>query len=213
LERGEATMEYRAVRPDGGVRWLEARGVAFYDAAGRPDRLVGVCADVTEDRRADVRVAFLGEIARSSTSSLHLATVPRRAVAGSDAAAIMLRDAGSGIMVPRHRIGLWWRDWDTLRVTPGRGLGGLAMETGRPQRTEDYRADPRVPAEFRALTEEAGTMALMVVPVLVGAEAAGLLYISNRTPRHFTDEDETICVRLAEPTAVAGPNAHPVRPP
>jgi signal transduction histidine kinase/ActR/RegA family two-component response regulator len=110
-------------------------------------------------------------------------------------------------MMPRHRIGMWWRDWDSLRVTPDRGLGGLAMETGRPQRTDDYRADPRVPAEFRALTEDAGTTALMVVPILVGAEAVGLLYISNRTPRHFTDEDETICVRLAEQTAVAVQNA------
>src|SRR5262249_52931263 len=199
--------------PDGGVRWLEARGVAFYDAAGRPDRLVGVCADVTEDRRADVRVAFLGEVARSITSSLDLGTVLRRVVEGApaltgrDAAAIMLRDTGSGIMVPRHRIGLWWRDWDTLRVTPGRGLGGLAMETGRPQRTEDYRADPRVPAEFRALTEEAGTMALMVVPGLVGAQAAGLLYVSNRTPRHFQDADDTIRAPLAQQTAVAVRNA------
>ena len=213
LQRGEDTTEYRVVRPDGNARWLEAHVVAFYDAAGRPDRLVGVCADVTEDKRSDVRVAFLGEIARSITSSLDLDTVLRRvvegaqALTGSDSSAIMLRDAESGAMVPRHRVGSWWRDWDTLRVTPGRGLGGVAMVTGRPVRTDDYRVDPRVPAEFRTLTEEAGTMALMVVPVLVGAEAAGLLYIANRTPRSFTDEDETICVRLAEQTAVAVQNA------
>jgi PAS domain S-box-containing protein len=213
LQRGEDTTEYRVVRPDGSVRWLEAHAVAFYDAAGRPDRLVGVCADVTEDKRSDVRVAFLGEIARSITSSLDLDTVLRRvvegaqALTGSDSSAIMLRDAESGAMVPRHRVGSWWRDWDTLRVTPGRGLGGVAMVTGRPVRTDDYRADPRVPSEFRALTVEAGTMALMVVPILVGAEPAGLLYIANRAPRSFTDEDETICVRLAEQTAVAVQNA------
>src|SRR5262249_40219569 len=213
LQRGEDTTEYRVVRPDGGVRWLEAHAVAFYDAAGRPDRLVGVCADVTDDQRSDVRVAFLGEIARSITSSLDLDTVLRRvvegaqALTGSDSAAILLRDADSDAMVPRHRVGPWWRDWDTLRVTPGRGLGGLAMLTGRPLRTDDYRTDPRVSSEFRVLTEEAGTMALMVVPILVGAESAGLLYIVNRTPRAFTDEDQTICVRLAEQTAVAVQNA------
>jgi PAS domain S-box-containing protein len=213
LQRGEDTTEYRVVRPDGGVRWLEAHAVAFYDAAGRPDRLVGVCADVTDDKRSDVRVAFLGEIARSITSSLDLDTVLRRvvegaqALTGSDSAAILLRDVESGAMVPRHRVGPWWRDWDTLRVTPGQGLGGLAMVTGRPLRTGDYRADPRVPDEFRMLTERAGPMALMVVPILVGAETAGLLYIVNRTPRSFNDEDETICVRLAEQTAVAVQNA------
>jgi PAS domain S-box-containing protein len=213
MERGEARSEYRVVRPDGTVRWIETRAVAFYDSAGRPDRLVGVCADVTEDKRADERVAFLGEIARSITSSLDLDTVLRRvvegaqALTGSDSAAILLREPESGAMLPRHRVGPWWAGFDTLRITPGRGIGGVAMSTGRPVRTDDYRHDARVSPESRSPSEEAGATALMVVPVLVGAEAAGLLYIGNRTPRPFTDEDETICVRLAEQTAVAIQNA------
>jgi PAS domain S-box-containing protein len=213
LERGEDRTEYRVVRPDGAVRWIEGRGVAFYDAAGRPERLVGVCADVTEDKRADARVAFLGEIARSITSSLDLDTVLRRvvegaqALTGSDSAAILLRDPESGAMLPRHRVGPWWRGFETLRITPGRGIGGVAMRTGRSVRTDDYGTDPRAPADYRELAADAGTTAVMVVPVLVGDEAAGLLYISNRTPRSFTDEDETICVRLAEQAAVAIQNA------
>jgi PAS domain S-box-containing protein len=213
LERGEDRTEYRVVRPDGAVRWVEGRGVAFYDAAGRPDRLVGVCADVTDDKRADARVAFLGEIARSITSSLDLDTVLRRvvegaqALTGSDSAAIFLRDPESGAMLPRHRVGPWWHGFDTLRITPGRGIGGVAMSSGRPVRTDDYGTDARVPPDLRAISDETGTTAAMVVPVLVGTEAAGLLYITNRTPRSFTDEDETICVRLAEQTAVAIQNA------
>ena len=213
IERGEARTEYRVVRPDGTVRWIETRAVAFYDTAGRPDRLVGVCADVTEDKRADERVAFLGEIARSITSSLDLDTVLRRvvegaqALTGSDSAAVLLRDPESGAMLPRHRVGPWWAGFDTLRITPGRGIGGVAMSTGRSVRTDDYRREARVPPEQRSLAEEAGATVLMVVPVLVGAEPAGLLYIGNRTPRPFTDEDETICVRLAEQTAVAIQNA------
>ena len=213
LERGEDRTEYRVVRPDGAVRWVEGRGVAFYDAAGRPDRLVGVCADVTDDKRADARVAFLGEIARSITSSLDLDTVLRRvvegvqALTGSDSAAILLRDPESGAMLPRHRVGPWWRDFETLRITPGRGIGGVAMSSRRPVRTDDDQADARVPPDLRAASEETGATAAMVVPVLVGTEAVGLLYLTNRTPRSFTDEDETICVRLAEQTAVAIQNA------
>ena len=213
LERGEDRTEYRVIRPDGAVRWLEARGIAFYDAAGRPERLVGVCADVTDDKQADARVAFLGEIARSITSSLDLDTVLRRvvegaqALTGGDGAAVFLRDAQSATMLPRHRVGPWWRDFDTLRITPDRGIGGAAMTTGRPVRTDDYGNDPRAPGDFRAVGEPPGTMAVMVVPVVVGTEAAGLLYVMNRTPRPFTDEDEVICVRLAEQTAVAIQNA------
>ena len=213
LEHGEDRTEYRAVRPDGAVRWVEGRGVAFYDAAGRPERLVGVCADVTEDRRAEARVAFLGEIARSITSSLDLDTVLRRvvegaqALTGSDSASIMLREPESGAMMPRHRAGPWSREFDTLRVTPDYGIGGVAMTTGRPVRTDDYRVDPRPPAELRGLAERLGAMAVMVVPILVGSETVGLLYVTNRTPRSFTDEDEMIGVRLAEQTAVAIQNA------
>src|SRR6266850_5312578 len=213
LERGEHHAEYRIVRADGAVRSVEDRGMVFYGAAGRPERLVAVCADVTEDRRADARVAFLGEIARSITSSLDFDTVLRRivegtqALCGSDSAAIFLRDPESGAMMPSHRVGPWWRAFETLRITPGHGFGGTAMVTGRPLRTDDYRADPRVPPEFRVITEETGTAALMVVPILLTVEVAGLLYISNRAPRAFTDEDEMICVRLAEQAAVAIQNA------
>jgi PAS domain S-box-containing protein len=213
LERGEHRTEYRILRPDGSLRWIEGRAVAFYDAAGRPDRVLGVCADVTEDKRADERVAFLGEIARSITSSLDLDTVLRRvaegaqALTGGDCATFFLRDSESGAMVPRHRTAPWWRGYETVRITTGRGFGGIAMARGQALRTDDYRSDTRVPSEFAAIAEQTGTIALMVVPVLVGTEAAGLLYITNRTPRAFTDEDETICVRLAEQTAVAIQNA------
>ena len=213
LERGEHRTEYRIVRPDGAVRWVEDRGMVFYGVAGRPERLVAVCADVTENKHADARVAFLGEIARSITSSLDFDTVLRRivegaqALCGSDSAAVFLRDPESGAMVPNHRVGPWGRAFETLRITPGRGVGGTVMVTGQPLRTDDYRGDPRVPPDSRAITEETGTEALMVVPILLAAEVVGLLYISNRAPRAFTDEDETICVRLAEQAAVAIQNA------
>src|SRR5205814_1941378 len=88
-----------------------------------------------------------------------------------------------------------------VRWIEGRGVGGSAMISRRPVRTDDYASDARVPLDFHVNSQETGTVALMVVPVLVGSEVAGLLYIGNRAPRSFTDEDETICVRLAEQTA------------
>jgi PAS domain S-box-containing protein len=45
--------EFRIVRPcDGGLRWIEARNVIFYDTQGRAVRVVGVNVDVTERKRA-----------------------------------------------------------------------------------------------------------------------------------------------------------------
>ena len=53
LEGGAHHLEYRIVRPDGEVRWLEARGELFRDVDGRPVRMLGVCLDVTERRRGE----------------------------------------------------------------------------------------------------------------------------------------------------------------
>jgi len=41
------------VRPDGEVRWLEARGELFRAADGSPSRMLGVCTDVTERKLAE----------------------------------------------------------------------------------------------------------------------------------------------------------------
>ncbi|HSE91739.1 MAG TPA: MASE1 domain-containing protein, partial [Methylomirabilota bacterium] len=177
LERGEHRVEYRIVRPDGAVRWVEGRGRVFRDAEGRPERMIGVCLDVTERRAAEEerartleRLGFLGEIARSIGSSLDLDTVLQRIAEGatalcrSDSAVIFLRDDPSDAMVPRYRVGPWLRVYDTLRVRPGEGLGGEVMRTGRPVRVERYQDDARVPRDFHHIAAETGTVALMVVP-------------------------------------------------
>ena len=234
LAGGQHHVEYRIVRPDGSVRWVEGRGDVSRDARGRPVRMLGVCADVTarkmgEAERLDLlaqeqgarrraeeaerRVAFLGEIARSITSSLDLDTVLQRIADGAralchgDTAAIFLREEGSAAMVPRYRVGPWLAAYETLRLAPGEGLGGIVMQSGRPVRTLDYRADDRAPEHLHPLSKATGTVALMVVPIIIGTEVTGLLYISNRTARELTDEDEAVCVGLAEAAAVAIQNA------
>jgi PAS domain S-box-containing protein len=46
-------IEYRIVRQDGGVRWVEGRGRLFQGADGRPERMAGLCSDITERKQAD----------------------------------------------------------------------------------------------------------------------------------------------------------------
>jgi two-component system sensor histidine kinase/response regulator len=54
VEHGaEYNTEFRAVWPEGAVRSLAVRGKLYYDEAGRPHRLTGVCWDVTERRQAE----------------------------------------------------------------------------------------------------------------------------------------------------------------
>jgi len=213
LERGAHRVEYRIVRPDGAVRWVEGRGEVFRDAAGQPQRLIGVCVDVTERRRAEDRNRVLADIARSISASLDIDTVLERIAEGarmlceSDRASILLRDDHSDAMVPRARVGPWPAGYDGPIMRAGEGLGGLAMQTRRPLRTSSYQTDPRVEESMRGMAARTDTVALMVVPILTATEVAGLLYISNRTARAFSDDDEAISIRLAEQAAIAIQNA------
>lgn len=56
-ERRDHHVEYRIVRADGRVRWVEGRGQLFLDAAQQPDRMVGVCSDITERKQAEERLS------------------------------------------------------------------------------------------------------------------------------------------------------------
>jgi PAS domain S-box-containing protein len=47
------SFEERIVRPDGTVRLLHSQGKWRFDAAQRPTRLVGICQDITDRRRAE----------------------------------------------------------------------------------------------------------------------------------------------------------------
>ena len=71
---------YRIIRPDGQVRRLEARANLLHDAEGRPLRLVGVCTDVSERKRAqddlaesERRLARLYESEQDARKSADLA--------------------------------------------------------------------------------------------------------------------------------------------
>jgi PAS domain S-box-containing protein len=46
-------IEYRVVRPDGEIRWLECFAKVFPNASGHVVRVVGMCADVTERKEAE----------------------------------------------------------------------------------------------------------------------------------------------------------------
>ena len=51
--RGEYSAEYRIVRPDDEMRWVETRCFISYDSEGRPQRVVGVSIDITERKRVE----------------------------------------------------------------------------------------------------------------------------------------------------------------
>lgn len=54
---GEYTAEYRVVRPDGGVRWVQARGKALAGPDGAAARMLGAAYDTTDRHDGDARIS------------------------------------------------------------------------------------------------------------------------------------------------------------
>lgn len=90
----ELDVEYRVLQPDGSVRWIAARG---RNATGGGKRLIGVAADITERKMAELqaakdratlthmtRVSMLGQL---SASIAHQMNQPLAAILGNAEAA------------------------------------------------------------------------------------------------------------------------------
>jgi PAS domain S-box-containing protein len=52
-QRLDHHIEYRLELPDGSTRWVEGRGKLFCDATGKPQRMIGVCMDITQRKWAE----------------------------------------------------------------------------------------------------------------------------------------------------------------
>jgi len=69
-EAGDYEAEYRCVWPDGGLHWINDRGLALAGANGRATRMVGISFDITERKRAEAMAAQLAAIIESSEDAI-----------------------------------------------------------------------------------------------------------------------------------------------
>jgi PAS domain S-box-containing protein len=98
--RGELHLEYRVLRPDGALRWLESRGELQVDPAGRPLRLVGVAADVTGRKRAEREAV---EALQARDQVLAVVSHDLRNLLGPIQAGAALMQEGAPAGAPQHR--------------------------------------------------------------------------------------------------------------
>jgi PAS domain S-box-containing protein len=59
-------IEFRVVRADGTMRWVEGRGMAYRDGAGKPLRIIGVSMDITARKQAEEALRLSEEQYRAS---------------------------------------------------------------------------------------------------------------------------------------------------
>ncbi|WP_017715713.1 PAS domain S-box protein [Kamptonema formosum] len=73
LEGGDRDLEFRALWPDGSVRWLSEKGKTFFDDEGKPLYMTGACADITERKRAEAEREVLLESERAARAEAEMA--------------------------------------------------------------------------------------------------------------------------------------------
>jgi PAS domain S-box-containing protein len=86
----EISGEYRFVRPDGEMRWLNLRGLVSYTDAGVPMRMIGIVQDVT--------------VRKQSVEKLQNSEARFRAIFESAAVGIVLMDAKTGRLVQANSV-------------------------------------------------------------------------------------------------------------
>ncbi|HUG35699.1 MAG TPA: GAF domain-containing protein, partial [Candidatus Limnocylindrales bacterium] len=185
--------------------------LAFADAGALALQNTRLYAEADRRRReAEVLAEVERSISESMDPELVLARVTEgaRELCGADAARIALRVPGESVMAFQHGVGPQPDDWRQVRIGPGMGAGGYVLQTGRSFRTDNYPEDPRISPEFREDGRLTSTVAEIVVPIPGEERVEGLLYVINRSPRLFTDQDEAVLNRLADHAAVALRNSH-----
>jgi PAS domain S-box-containing protein len=163
-----------------------------------------------EDRRREAEV--IADLARRINTSLDADSVlpaaadAARALTACDVSRIALWDEGQTALVYRYSVGAR-SDTTGLRMVKGRGLAGEVLASGRPARSADIAADPRLPLDVRAFVEAEGSIAVLVVPITRQDRVQGLIYCGRRRREPFTDRDEAVALRVAEHAAIALRNA------
>ena len=168
-------------------------------------------------RDADLRrqeAEVMAELASNINASLELDDVLASVAAGAralcraDSARIAVRTPDDPAIRFRHTIGTSYDGWLEVVVVPGRGVGGQVLATGEPFRTNHYEADPRITHHYLPHARAEQIVAEIAVPIRTQEELHGVLYVSNRSSRPFTDRDEAVLCRLADYAGAGIKNAN-----
>lgn len=92
--RTPLVSEYRVVLPDGSQRWIQALGSTVYDLTGRPERMSGICLDITARMQVEQALAHSEarnrSMLRTAQDGVWLMDLEGRILEVNDAASQML---------------------------------------------------------------------------------------------------------------------------
>ena len=203
---GRSGMEFRIVRPDQSVRWIQTRIFAVRNAQGTVVRAIGVSTDVTDHRVAEHRVRQLNRVHSmlSSINSLIVRADDRREMLRE--ACRLAIDQGQfgiawcGLLNPdtgEVRAAAWAGDFSTLEVDPRPNRSDpsqsdhpivAAIESRQPVICNELRAEP-AQGNYLAALQECGYRAMVALPLVAAGQSVGCLVLATREGSFF-DADE-----------------------
>ena len=212
-------IEYRIVRPDGAVRWLAATGRVIADASARPVRMVGICRDVTERKRAEQASAFVANASRVLATTLapeatiqHLTRLVVPSVA--DWCIVQVLD-GEGRLRPveithadSSRTSVMWELFRRWPSAPDRrGSAASVAKTGRPMlipRITEEILRGRVDDSFAQTLRDLRLCSAITVPLQARGRTLGAFTLmSAESERLYDSEDLRFAEDIASRAALA----------
>jgi diguanylate cyclase (GGDEF)-like protein/PAS domain S-box-containing protein len=217
-EEGRATglfdVEYRVVRPDASVRWIEARAFPVHDDDGNIVRIASVARDITEAKEAEARIAYLHRlyIVLSGINAL-IVRVRDRDELFREACRIAVELGGftvalMGIVDRRSMkivsVGLAGKDEALLAMirkilSAADGNINVMVEEALREKhavvANDSQHDPRV--VFRETHMEFGCRSMVILPLIVADEAVGVIALYAGEIQFFHEEEMKLLNELS----------------
>ncbi|MHB1589933.1 MAG: HD domain-containing phosphohydrolase [Sulfuricella sp.] len=208
-------FEYRAVRPDGAIRTVHARGEAFSDANGRVTRMIGTVLDVTDLRQAQDHLARLNRMYRTislcnqalvrSRDELELSREMCRVLVeegGFRSAWVGYAEQGVGKRIqPVATAGIEQSEIEGMNLTwedkeRRNGPIGTAVRTGNFVASRDILNDPLwTPWHEQAMRQ--GYAAAVTFPLQINGQTLGVLNIYSAEPDVFAQDMLELLAELA----------------
>nr|BFD86299.1 helix-turn-helix domain-containing protein [Streptomyces sp. Xyl84] len=175
-----------------------------------------VRAELEGRRRREAELSALFETAHDLAGLRDLdavlpAIVQRaRSLLGTDVAYLTLNDPARGDTYMRVTEGSVAARFQQLRLGMGEGLGGLVAQTARPYVTDDYFKDARFQhtGTIDEGVQDEGLVAILGVPLMLGAQVIGVLFAADRRARVFEREQIALLGSFAALAAAAIDSAH-----
>jgi len=206
VEEGRSfDVDYRVQRPDGSLRWVNARAHVVRDAAGKPERVDGVARDITEQVEHRARIERLSRI-RELLGTLNSAIVRVRERKALFDEFCRIAVSRGGFVLARiievdreGRASLAATTEEDPALFQGLlhaynrdpenadSLFARALRSAEVVVSNDLASDLRV--SQRAELTRHGNYSLALLPMMVEGRVAGLVALRAREPGFFDQEE------------------------